>query len=637
MAERDPRWPTEASEIKASVESYFASSRLHFIGTWRARFRVYLSEVLAGRAGDPHTSPTGSAWGLDGALRPETLAVLTQLPGPGPQASACNNMGAEKGLPPESVTPTAAEDGEVAIFGTPPNYTPSSPATSQTAAPFADYQQMLSQDAGTFCLDGGDAGFELLRHSPSKGMHDLDDDDSAPVAGASPSQAAEPPSLCWWLHIDMDCFFCSVAVAHSDDPGALLHSPVVVVTGKGDYSEVCSPNYPARAKGVRAGMYVRGAVEACGRDVVLIPVSAALFRQCERVWKQVYHILVVASGGDLKAVVAKSCDEAFVKMKGSAEEMHKVGEIIRAAIDLQTHGCQASIGIAPTQTLARMATKQAKPNGLHIITSLEEGVRALHPLPMRELPGIGRGTAEKLMGAGIYTIADVARSRTLERLVGQQRGRRLREAAEGRDEPANADLEEGGSLDTLLSTARPARVSAEKNFAMRHLTLDRAKLYIDSLFDEVRSRVPCVGPASGAPIVSVTLKILIAVVGWTEPKKANGIGKAFEWSKTQRVPSLDAALTAAVQLVNELPHAADRIRGIGVAVALGVAGAGKRAPARGAQSLDQWVSRAPKVAAPVPPDQRPRDEQEQCRPRAAKRRRIGAAAVDAGREVIDLT
>jgi len=62
-----------------------------------------------------------------------------------------------------------------------------------------------------------------------------------------------------------------------------------------------------------------------------------------------------------------------------------VANRIRAEIQATT-GCTASAGIASNMLLARLATKKAKPNGVHVVLP-DEAERMMDALSVHELPG----------------------------------------------------------------------------------------------------------------------------------------------------------------------------------------------------------------------------------------------------------
>ena len=68
-----------------------------------------------------------------------------------------------------------------------------------------------------------------------------------------------------------------------------------------------------------------------------------------------------------------------------------------------------SIGIAPNKFLAKMASDMKKPMGITIMRKRDIPEK-IWTLPLIEMHGIGKKTAEKLMNIGLQTIKDLAYS-----------------------------------------------------------------------------------------------------------------------------------------------------------------------------------------------------------------------------------
>jgi DNA polymerase IV len=89
-------------------------------------------------------------------------------------------------------------------------------------------------------------------------------------------------------------------------------------------------------------------------------------------------------------------------------------------------GLPITVGIARTKFLAKVASQEAKPDGLLLVPPGRE-LAFLHPLPVRRLWGVGAVTSDKLRAHGIETVAEVAElSETLlASMVGAAMGRQL--------------------------------------------------------------------------------------------------------------------------------------------------------------------------------------------------------------------
>ncbi|ULE34866.1 DNA polymerase IV [Mycobacterium sp. IDR2000157661] len=214
------------------------------------------------------------------------------------------------------------------------------------------------------------------------------------------------------LHADLDAFYASVE--QRDEP-SLRGRPVIVGGGV-----VLAASYEAKAYGVRTAMGGRQARSLCPHAVVVPPRMSAYSRASEAVF-DVFR--------DTTPIVEPlSVDEAFLDVSG----LRRVsGTPVQIAATLRARvrdrvGLPITVGIARTKFLAKVASQEAKPDGLLLVPPDRE-LAFLHPLPVRRLWGVGAKTADKLHSYGIETVADVAElsETTLSSLVGGAMGGRL--------------------------------------------------------------------------------------------------------------------------------------------------------------------------------------------------------------------
>ncbi|MDQ4054121.1 MAG: DNA polymerase IV [Actinomycetota bacterium] len=228
---------------------------------------------------------------------------------------------------------------------------------------------------------------------------------------------------CPILHVDMDAFYASVMIR--DRPEL---SDVPVIVGGGHRGVVLAANYPARQYGVHSAMTGTRARRLCPHAVVLQPdydtfttVSTAVMENFRRV---------------TPLVEAISLDEAFLDVRGATRRLGsplRIAEQLRAVIhDEQRITC--SVGIASSVSVAKLASRRAKPDGL-VVVPPEEITSFLHPLDVGELYGVGEKTQAMLHRLGLITVGDVAHTplRTLKRAVGDYLGGHLHELAWGAD------------------------------------------------------------------------------------------------------------------------------------------------------------------------------------------------------------
>ncbi|MEV8350795.1 DNA polymerase IV [Streptomyces niveus] len=237
------------------------------------------------------------------------------------------------------------------------------------------------------------------------------------------------------LHLDMDAFFAAAEQAAKPS----LRGKPVVVGGLGPRGVVATASYEARRFGIHSAMPMAQARRLAPNAAYLVP-RFALYRT---VSEQVMELL-----GRLSPLVEPlSLDEAFVDLEagGSADDAasaRATGERLRRDIRAVT-GLTGSVGLAGSKMLAKIASEQAKPDGLVLIEPGTER-ELLGPMSVRTLPGVGPATGEHLRRAGMTTIADLteAGEDELVRLVGKAHGTSLYRMASGHDDrPVVAERE----------------------------------------------------------------------------------------------------------------------------------------------------------------------------------------------------
>jgi DNA polymerase-4 len=134
-----------------------------------------------------------------------------------------------------------------------------------------------------------------------------------------------------------------------------------------------------------------------------------------------------------------SLDEAFVDLAaGPAFDPERVEEIvagIRADIAELTGGLTASVGVASSKLMAKIASEINKPDGVFIVGPGTEA-DVLGPMQATVIPGVGPATAERLRRVGILTVEDLRSPSEdeLVRLLGQSSGRSLHRMARADDD-----------------------------------------------------------------------------------------------------------------------------------------------------------------------------------------------------------
>ncbi len=252
------------------------------------------------------------------------------------------------------------------------------------------------------------------------------------------------------FHLDMDAFF--VSVEELFDP-SLKGKPVVVGGRPNERGVVSAASYAARKFGVHSAMPLRTAYKACPQ-AIFVDGHPERYREYS---EKVFEVLNTFS----PRVEMASIDEAYLGMTGT-ERLH--GPPIRAAHLLHQRvkektALNCSIGISTARMVAKVASDQAKPNGvLWIVPGAEAAFLA--PLDVRRIPGVGKVTESHLHTLGIRKVGDLARldEAFLEEKFGKW-GLALAGKSKGMDAGGWFDTEVGEEED-------PKSISHEHTFDM---------------------------------------------------------------------------------------------------------------------------------------------------------------------------
>lgn len=224
------------------------------------------------------------------------------------------------------------------------------------------------------------------------------------------------------LHLDMDAFYASVEQRDRSD----LRGRPVIVGGNRMRGVVCACSYEARVFGVHSAMPISRALQKCPQAIV-VPVRMSHYQQ---VSAQVFTIFERYT--DL--IEGISVDEAFLDVTGSQRLFGsgrdiaiKIRRDVREELELAI-----SAGIAHNKFLAKLASEQAKPDGLFQVPERIDDF--LLPLPLKRLWGVGPVTHRELESLGLQTVADLRKMELtfLESRFGQA-GVQLFKLARGED------------------------------------------------------------------------------------------------------------------------------------------------------------------------------------------------------------
>ncbi|WP_234366192.1 DNA polymerase IV [Streptomyces albireticuli] len=286
------------------------------------------------------------------------------------------------------------------------------------------------------------------------------------------------------LHLDMDAFYASAEQAAKPS----LRGKPVVVGGIGPRGVVATASYEARVFGVRSAMATAQARRLCPNAAYLTPRFP--------VYRQVSEVVMGLLGALSPLVEPLSLDEAFVDLEAGGVEpssaaVRAVGERLRRDI-LAATGLTGSVGLAGSKMLAKIASEQAKPDGLVLIEPGTER-ELLGPMSVRAVPGVGPATAEALRRSGITTVAETAEAGEAElvRLLGKAHGTGLFALATGHD-------------DRPVVAERDAKsVSVEDTFEEDVTDRTRVQLELARLADRCVQRLRSAGRSGRTVVIKV--------------------------------------------------------------------------------------------------------------------------------------
>ncbi len=234
------------------------------------------------------------------------------------------------------------------------------------------------------------------------------------------------------LHVDMDAFFVSVEEIY--DPS--LKGKAVVVgaaleTRAGrtvaPRGVVAAASYEARKFGVHSAMPLSRALQLCPHAIFL-PGHRSRYVEASHKIQEIFYRFS-------PQVEMVSIDEGYLDVSGSERLL---GPPLAAAASLHETVARelklrCSIGISTSRLVSKVASEQAKPNGLLWIPPGSEAA-FLAPLPVRKIPGIGKVAEKRLAERGLRSVADVvaAGGDLLEQLLGAN-GAALFHKAHGED------------------------------------------------------------------------------------------------------------------------------------------------------------------------------------------------------------
>ena len=220
---------------------------------------------------------------------------------------------------------------------------------------------------------------------------------TAPRLAAAKRDWGHDETGCTVLHIDMDAFYASLEIARHPE---LKGRPVII--GTGPRSVVSAASYEARRYGVNSAMPSATARRLCP-DGVFLPVDMAYYQAASRaIFDQVFARIT-------DRIEQVSVDECYMDVSAALLAWRRptaIGAWIRDEVRTR-FGVTCSVGVAANKLVAKMASTNAKPDGMLLIPR-DRHADFVRIMPLRAIPGVGPALGRRFAEWGVSSVADLA-------------------------------------------------------------------------------------------------------------------------------------------------------------------------------------------------------------------------------------
>ena len=226
-------------------------------------------------------------------------------------------------------------------------------------------------------------------------------------------------------HLDLDAFFAAVEELENPE---LRAKPLVVGGDPHGRGVVATANYEARRFGIHSAMSCAEAVRRCPHAVFVRSRHTVYREYSKAVWSAVREVV--------PTVERTGMDEGYLDFGQVANdfgEARAVAEAVQTSVRGAT-SLSASIGVASSKVVAKIASDRRKPGGLTVVPAGREA-SFLAPFDVRKLPGVGPRSEARLRAVGLDTIGALAAltDAELKRFLPGKVGALLRDRARGID------------------------------------------------------------------------------------------------------------------------------------------------------------------------------------------------------------
>ncbi len=241
------------------------------------------------------------------------------------------------------------------------------------------------------------------------------------------------------FHIDVNSAFLSWSAVKKlkDEPGSVDLRTIPSAVGgdvKSRHGIITAKSIPAKKYGIVTGEPVVKALQKCPKLV--------LVRGDFNTYREYSHAFIDIISKYSPIIEQVSIDEAYLDLSGARSLFSdseskdfqfptNIANLIKNEVR-DTLGFTVNVGVSCNKLLAKMASDFTKPDKIHTLFP-EEIREKMWPLPIGDLYGCGKQTAQRLISMGIRTIGDAANTdpTVLSSILGDNAGSYIYESANG--------------------------------------------------------------------------------------------------------------------------------------------------------------------------------------------------------------
>lgn len=201
------------------------------------------------------------------------------------------------------------------------------------------------------------------------------------------------------LHSDINNCYASIECLYDES----LRGKAVAVAGSVEarHGIVLAKSEPAKRCGVKTGDTVWQAQKKC-RDLIVVPPHFDRYVKYSELVRGIYRRYT-------DEIEPFGLDEAWLDVTGSRSLF---GDGVQIANDIRTRireefGLTVSVGVSFNKVFAKLGSDMKKPDAVTEITR-QDFREKIWNLPVTDMLGCGRATAQKLKQYGVYTIGQLA-------------------------------------------------------------------------------------------------------------------------------------------------------------------------------------------------------------------------------------